>query len=450
MTKQLIKMQQYEVYKDSSIEWLGKIPEQWILKKIAHLFLNVGSGTTPSSGNVSFYGGSIPWLQTGDLTDSDINSTSKTVTEKALRVHSTLKKYKPGSLVVAMYGATIGKVGLLSIETTTNQAYCVIEKNSFINMKYVFYLFLGFRKKIISMAYGGGQPNISQDLIKNLRLPFPDKKEQTAIANFLDQKTTQIDHAVAIKEKQITLLKERKQILIQNAVTRGLNPYAPMRDSGVEWIGEIPAHWIVKKVKHVTSKIGSGITPSGGGTTYLDKGIPLLRSQNVHFGKIDMTDVAFISPETHDSMSNSKVKKGDVLLNITGGSIGRCHFVAHGEEMNVNQHVCILRPTQLIHPEYLNGLIASQVDQGQIWFFQQGGGREGLNFQAIKNFFIPLPTTNEQATIVTHITIESGKINKAITVQQQQIEKLKEYKTTLINSAVTGKIKVINQNIEGL
>lgn len=237
-------------------------------------------------------------------------------------------------------------------------------------------------------------------------------------------------------------MKERRQILIHKAVTRGLHPDVRLKDSGVEWIGEIPEHWEVKRIKHISNKIGSGITPSGGGTTYLEAGIPLLRSQNILFGRIDLEGVAYISEATHSSMSNSQVKKGDVLLNITGGSIGRCHFVDTDIPLNVNQHVCIIRPTKEITTVFLNSLLASEVGQGQIWFFQQGGGREGLNFQAIKNFFVPLPPKPEQVSISKFISTIFSKFGNAISLKQTEISTLKEYKATLINAAVTGKIKV--------
>ena len=153
-------MPKYEVYKDSGVEWIGEIPDDWGIKKLSHLFSNIGSGTTPATGNISFYDGNISWLQTGDLTDGVINSTSKTISERALKIHSTLKQYKAGSLVVAMYGATIGKVGLLNISTATNQACCVLEKTDSVDMRFAFYLFMGFKSNIVAMGYGGGQPNI--------------------------------------------------------------------------------------------------------------------------------------------------------------------------------------------------------------------------------------------------------------------------------------------------
>jgi len=275
-----------------------------------------------------------------------------------------------------------------------------------------------------------------------LLLAHPPYEEQTAIARFLDEKTSKIDEAISIKQKQIELLKERRQILIHKAVTRGLNPDITLKPSGVDWIGEIPEHWGVMKIKFVTMKIGSGVTPSGGATTYLNDGVPLLRSQNIHFGRIDLSDVAFISQRVHNSMSNSKVNKGDVLLNITGGSIGRCHYVETDIDLNVNQHVCIVRPNSKVLPVFLNAVFASEVGQGQIWFFQQGGGREGLNFQAIKNFYIPLPPTNEQESISYKIRQISSNFDKSIRIQEQEIRALKEYKSSLINKAVTGKIKV--------
>jgi type I restriction enzyme S subunit len=140
-------------------------------------------------------------------------------------------------------------------------------------------------------------------------------------------------------------------------------------------------------------------------------------------------------------MFNSQVKKGDVLLNITGGSIGRCHYVDLDIELNVNQHVCIVRPKS-IDTRFLNYVLASNVGQGQIWYFQQGGGREGLNFQALKSFLIPFPEKDEQLLIVEQIELQSAMIDNAVLLQERQIEKLKELKASLIDEAVTGKIFV--------
>ena len=205
--------------KDSGVEWIGQVPEHWEVKKITHIFPNIGSGTTPNSSDPSFYEGNINWLQTGDLTDGYIYKTSKTITHKALQAYSTLKIYPKNSLVIAMYGATIGKVGLLQIETTTNQACCVLSTALNIEMKYVFYLFQGIKESLVAMSYGGGQPNISQEKIKSLKLPFPNASEQEQIADYLDKQTAKIDQAIALKTVHIEKLKEYKSVLIDYAVT---------------------------------------------------------------------------------------------------------------------------------------------------------------------------------------------------------------------------------------
>lgn len=435
MTDVLVGMPKYEAYKDSGVEWLNNIPESWAIKKMKYLFKDVSHKGMPNAEllSVTQSQGVVPrtWVENRMVMPSGNLESFKFIKKGDFAI--SLRSFE-GGLEYCHHDGII------------SPAYTVLKQRlHYLKEEYYKYLFKShsfiseLQTSIIGIREG---KNISFEELSYSLMPIPPETVQTAIANFLDRKTAQIDQAITIKEKQISLLKESKQILIQNAVTRGLNPNVPMLDSGIDWLGEIPEHWEVKRVKHVTTKIGSGITPSGGGTIYLESGIPLLRSQNIHFGKIDLKEVAFISQKTHDSMGNSKVKKNDVLLNITGGSIGRCHLVEVEQDLNVNQHVCIVRPSTLIAPVFLNAFFASEVGQGQIWFFQQGGGREGLNFQAIKNFVLALPDKKEQEEIVSYVEFQSNIFFVAIEAQQKQIAKLKEYKSILINSAVTGKIKV--------
>lgn len=208
--------------KDSGIEWIGEIPEHWEVYKLTHLFEQVGSGTTPTSSNSEYYEkGTFSFLQTGDLNDGYVNKTEKKITEHAIRKFSTLKLYPQGSLVIAMYGATIGKLGILNIPSYTNQACCVLRRanEDKVISKFVFYWFLFAKNNIISLSYGGGQPNISQELIKSLRLQLPPLSEQAAIAEFLDKVTKQIDQTINHYRNQIEKLKEYKQSLIDAAVT---------------------------------------------------------------------------------------------------------------------------------------------------------------------------------------------------------------------------------------
>ncbi len=205
--------------KDSGIEWLGEIPAHWEVKKISYCFKTIGSGTTPKSNNPDYYNGDFNWLQTGDLNDGIIVNTSKKITQKALDDYTTLRFYPIGSVVIAMYGATIGKLGLLNIETTTNQACCALANPKNVDSKFVFYWFLSVRQEIISLSYGGGQPNINQEQIKNLKLQVPPPEEQKAIVNYIEKEIARINAKVEKTKKLIELLEEYKQALISELVT---------------------------------------------------------------------------------------------------------------------------------------------------------------------------------------------------------------------------------------
>lgn len=274
-------------------------------------------------------------------------------------------------------------------------------------------------------------------------LPIPPLEEQNAIVAYLDHKTTQIDDLIAKKQRLIELLKEERTAIINQAVTKGINPHVKMKDSGIEWLGEIPEHREVKRLKYLIIKIGSGVTPKGGASVYKREGIPLLRSQNVHFDGLRLDDIAFISEEIHKDMLGSKVLARDVLLNITGASIGRCCVVpADIEEVNVNQHVCILRPAKTIDSHFLCNYLASEKGQIQIFNSEKGISGEGLNYEQIKSFLVPVLPKKEQQDIADYITNKNKEFSKVTSKIQREIELLQEYRTALISEVVTGKIDV--------
>lgn len=427
----------YESYKDSGVDWLGEIPSDWDLQPA---FKYIKENKTKNTGLLE---NTVLSLSYGKI----IIKPEEKLTGLVPESFETYQIVEPNDIIIRCTDLQNDKVslrtGLVENRGIITSAYLGLKVFQNYNSKFLHYYLhsLDITKAIYKFGTGLRQ-NLSFLDFKRLPLVDISLDLQQKIANFLDQKTAQIDQAIALKQQQIEKLGEYKQIVIQNAVTKGLNPNAPMKNSGVEWIGNIPEHWDVKKLKYLTSKIGSGITPSGGATTYVDKGIPLLRSQNIHFDGLVLDNVANISLNVHKSMKNSQVKQHDVLLNITGGSLGRCCYNSSNDEMNVNQHVCIVRPNNLIKGEFLNGLMSSEVGQKQIWFFQQGGGREGLNFQNLKNFDFPLPSIDEQKEIIAHIEILKQHFKKSVDNYQTQIDRLKEYKNILINQAVTGKIKI--------
>lgn len=206
--------------KDSGIEWLGEIPEHWEVRRLSWCFKIIGSGTTPKAGSDDYYlNGKFNWLLTGDLTDGEILETSKKITQKALNEHTSLKVYPIDSIVMAMYGATIGKLGILKIPTTVNQACCVFGAPIHFHYEFAFYLLLAARKEIINMSYGGGQPNINQELIKSFRVQVPPQNEQVQICNFINKQINVIDAQVKRTKKLIELLTEYRTALISEVVT---------------------------------------------------------------------------------------------------------------------------------------------------------------------------------------------------------------------------------------
>lgn len=278
-------MNRYERYKDSGIPWLGKVPEHWETWKITHAIDLIGSGTTPKSDNAEYYDGDILWVTTSELRENFISDTKQKVSDNAIKEYSALKIYPADSVAMAMYGATIGRLGILEREATFNQACCVFGNSKILYYKFLFYWLWHRRPILISLSNGGGQPNLSQDDLKKLKLPIPSYVEQTAIAHYLDTKLGEID---ALIDKQQTLLEklaEQRTAVITHAVTKGLNPAAPMKNSGVEWLGDVPAHWQLINLKFLCRVKGGYAFSSD---NFSDEGIPVIRISDILFdGTVD-------------------------------------------------------------------------------------------------------------------------------------------------------------------
>ncbi len=300
-------------------------------------------------------------------------------------------------------------------------------------------------REVVSKSVGVSYPAVRPEDIVNMGVDIPPLETQKKIADFLDKETTRIDTLISKKQKQIELLQEKRQAIITQSVTKGLNPYVKMKNSGVEWIGEIPEHWDSIKLKYISTKVNSGKTPRGGSESYRDDGIMLIRSQNVYFDGLRLNDVVFIDDDTDKEMRHSRVRPKDVLLNITGASIGRSYYVPEDfPSSNVNQHVCIIRPDHhKIMTEYLWLCMASSVIQRVIFSNEKGTSREGITFEQIRIFDIPLPKDlEEQSLIVENILNEIDRNDRTVLTIQSSIALLKEYRSSLITHAVSGQIDI--------
>ena len=434
----------YSEYKDSGIDWIGKIPAGWEVKKTSHATEKIGSGTTPKSDNSEFYeNGTIPWLQTGDLNDGEIFDVKVHVTQRAIEQYSSLCLYPEDSVSIALYGATIGKLGILKIPTTVNQANCVMIFDSMNVPKYWFYAFIMCRPHLISLACGGGQPNISKDIISSTKLSCPPLKEQQEIVDYLDYKTQQIDSFIEKTNEKIEILKEQRTATINQVVTKGLDSDAEMKDSEVDWIGEIPVGWEVKKLKFTSKAIPSNI----------DKNID---PDELQIRLCNYTDVyynEFISSSLDLSRGSCKqseydklqLLEGDVILtkdSETADDIGVPAFVTQDfDDVVCGYHLTVVRPLEILG-KFLFRFIQYHGTRKYFEVNSEGITRWGLGKPAIENLIVPFPPLQEQQEIVDYLDHKTQQIDSQVERELQRIELLKEYRNSLISEVVTGQIDV--------
>lgn len=441
-------MKTYQKYKPSGIEWIEDIPEHWEVKRLKYIANSNPSNIDKKSSEDEEL---IFLCNYMDVYKNEFITQGMDFMQ-ATASKDQIKKFilEKGDVILTKDSETTNDIGIPALVRNTFEDVVCGYHLTHIKPKKITgeYLFRQFQSKFQQSyfevsANGVTRFGLGTDKFTSAQIIIPPDQEQTTIAAYLDSKTAEIDELIADKKRLLELYEEEKTAVINQAVTKGINPNVKMKDSGIEWLGEIPKNWKVKKVKHVCIKVGSGVTPSGGASVYQLSGIPLLRSQNIHFEGLKLDDVAYITEEIHENMKNSKVIVHDVLLNITGASIGRVYYVEEWlGEANVNQHVCILRPNEKIDSKYLYLIFRSNIGQEQIRREQTGSGREGLNFEALKNFVIPYIKIREQQSIVHHIETELSRIEAKKEKTQKLIDLLTEYRTALISEVVTGKVKV--------
>ena len=432
-------MKAYPKYKDSGVPWLGEVPEHWESLKLRTILMPNTERNQPD----------LPLLSVV-REKGVIKRNIKSKEENHNTIPEDLSNYKvvhSGQFAMNKMKAWQGSYGVSAFDGIVSPAYFIFD----ISRVSGDFFHLAMRSKsyvpFFTRASDGvriGQWDLNQTRMKEIPFFVPTADEQQQISRYLDWQTSKINQFIRAKKKLIALLKEQKQNIINEAVTKGGNPDVEMKDSGVEWLGEIPVHWELRKLKFLATKFGSGVTPKGGATVYQETGIPFLRSQNVYFDGLRLNEVAFISNEIHQQMKSSHVKPNDVLLNITGASIGRtCYIPENFAQGNVNQHVCIIRPKiDIIKPEYLSFYLATPIIQRRIIEVQNGSSREGLTLSSIKGFYVVLPSDDEQYQIIKHIQKETALIDKTIARTEREIKLIQEYRTRLVSDVVTGKVDV--------
>lgn len=433
--------------KESGIPWIGEIPENWLIRKTSSLFSGIGSGTTPTSGNPLYYSEEgYNWLQTGDLNNNYINATSKKITNLAFKDFSALKLYPKDSIVIAMYGATIGKLGRLNVETATNQACCVLPKSNEIDNNFAFYAYWAGKQSLINLAYGAGQPNISQDIIKSFRIPVPPLAEQEQIASYLDEKCGEIDELIDVEQQMISDLESYRQAVITEAVTHGLNPSAPKKQSIIQGIRDIPSNWNeanLLKVIYLRARLGwRGLKAD----EYVDEGYPFLSAFNIVNNQLVWENLNFINQLRYDESPEIKLSLQDILIVKDGAGIGKCAKVENMPlgESTVNSSLGVITVSETLYYSYLYYFFLSTPFQDNVLFLKNGMGVPHLTQENLKSVRIPLPPVEEQKAIANYLDSKCFEIDELIKVKREKIETLKQYRQSLIFEAVTGKTLTTN------
>ena len=423
----LSAMRKYDACKDSGVGWIGEIPEHWELNKLKYIFTE-----KKHKQNFRLNSGAISFGKVVKKDDEKITKTTKASYQEVLDGEFLINPLNLNYDLVSL------RVALSRINVVVSAGYIVLKEISNIEKEYFKYLLHRYDVAYMKLLGSGVRQTISFNHIANSILIIPPTQEQQAIANYLDDKTAKIDQAISIKAKQITLLKERKQIMIQNAVTRGLNPDVAMRDSGVEWLREIPEHWEIMRLKFLVKiRYGLGQPPRE-----LDLGLPIIRATNIERGKITNNEIVYVDPSDIPWDRNPVLKKNDIIVVRSGAYTGDSAIVTKDYEGSIAGYDMVMTPF-LINPKFIAfSMLAHYVLYDQLYLLRIRSAQPHLNAEELGETVIVFPSQKEQQAIVAHIEAESTKIDQAINIQQQQIEKLKEYRSTLINSAVTGKIKV--------
>lgn len=439
-------MKKYEKYKNSGVEWINEIPENWKVESFKNILVERNEKNNP--------------IKSKEILSLSIDKGVTLYSEKTTnldRFKDDFTQYKlayKGDLVFNSMNMIVGAVGVSNYFGCVSPVYYTYfgSLNNPNSTKFYEYLFrsktvqrvlYSLGKGLIAIDRGDGKYNtlrlkVSRDDLRSMKLPNPDLSEQKEIVKFLDEKTTKIDQAIAIKQKQIELLKERRQILIHKAVTRGLDDTVKLKDSGVEWIGEIPEHWEVKRLKDICS-INLNSLPENTNKDYEFEYVDI-GSVSLESGINNIEEYTFKSAP---SRARRIAKKGDTVISTVRTYLKAIDFIDEVKSKYIySTGFAVLQPKEVIFPEFLGNFVRSDAFTEQVTVNSKGMSYPAINSTDIGRLTIVHCGLEEQKQIVEYIETATTKIATAISFKEQEIEKLKEYKMSLIDGVVTGKVRV--------
>ena len=441
----------YPEYQDSGVEWADKLPRHWgaaHLKWISTLY----AGGTPSKAIEEYWeNGSVPWLNSGEVNQGRITEASTYITESAYR-NSSAKWIPKHALVMALagQGKTKGMIAQLAIDATCNQSMGAIVPHSDTNARYLYWWLTSNYQNIRNMAGGDLRDGLNLELLGDIGCPTPREEEMAAIAAFLDHETAKIDALIEKQQRLIELLKEKRQAVISHAVTKGLNPKAQMKDSGVEWLGEVPAHWVSTRLKYLKGVEPNAFVDGPFGSNlksehFVEDGVVyVIESTFATTGQLDPAQLKKISRQHYETVKRSATRGGDIIIAKIGARYGSSSIlpVLDADAVVSGNSLKLTVNDLLLSNEYANELLRvlkanDAMDDGVNVTAQPALSLGGLN--NLPFLRIPLREQNE---IVIYVKAQKEKFNLLIDQASAFINLAQERRTAVISAAVTGKIDV--------
>lgn len=432
-------MQRYDTYKDSGVKWLGEIPGHWEMKRWRFLMSENTTKNTNCKERLQLQ------FRYGDIV-------RKTNQSEESDVLDTISKYtivEPNDIMInglnLNYDFISQRVAQVQERGVITSAYISLRPTEIAKSRYFTYFLKSMDAKKMFHGMGTGiRLTLSYNELKNQFIPCPSPDEQDAIANYLDTATAKIDSAIAQQQKMIDLLNERKQIIINNAVTKGLNPNAKMKDSGVEWIGEVPEGWEVRKLKHIAKIFGRIGFRGYNASDLVDEGegAITLSPSNMKEHKMQYEKCTYLSWNKYYESPEIMIKNGDVLFVKTGSTYGKSCLVENLPiEATINPQLVVFKEFNCSN-SFFEYLLQSNIIRDQVELSVIGGTIPTISQEKILNYLVPIPSMEEQLVIVDTIKSSCKPLNEAIINANKQISLLQERKQIIINDVVTGKVKV--------
>jgi type I restriction enzyme, S subunit len=432
----------YPAYKDSGAGWLGAIPEHWSSVRLKRL-VSVVNGSTPQSGVPEYWDGEVAWVtpeDLGELRASEIQSPRRFITQAGYRSCGT-SLVPSGSLVLSTR-APIGHVAIAGCELCTNQGCrsLVFRRESI--GKFFFFELLAARSELESWGQGSTFTELAKDKLEEVFVAEPPVEEQRAIAAFLDRETARIDALLAKEGRLIELLQERRAALITRSITKGLDPNVPMKDTGVEWFGEIPAHWDAKRLYRIlepTIPLSYGILLPG---PRLNDGVPYIGAGDVRADRLRLELLPRTTDEIAAEYPRTRMRAGELVYAIRG-SFGNVEVIPPElEGVNLSRDAARIASDSNTDSRWLMFALRSAASREQFDFKEIGATITGVNIRDLKRVWLPVPPLPEQRRIAAVLDREMVRVDALLAKVRDAIDRLKELRIALIFAAVTGKIDV--------